>query len=700
MRLPRPWTVAALAALALGCAAVPPAPGSTTTQAPARHPAVEPGSIREATRAPNPEAAPAPTPGAAPAPVPETAPAPIPGAAPAPLPETAPAPNPEAPSVGASTPPAAPAPAGPLGAAPAVPQAGTSTTPAGGAQPPADAVPQPPGAPARASLLPPDLLANLPPPLPPPEPPPDTTPPPAAVSHGDPLDVLWGHRLDFGAGGQPLVTIRIMEGQEAIGLTTLGAARLALRGGDTLSLPAGARLTVRLRDAAPARLDHAPLLAEAGVGDRQALEAARRTWAARGVPVRSRLTGGVYGIAGRVVDTRRELLLADGDRSLAGAQALAAELTGRHGQRVPLHAELVERPRGTLLVFGEAGLLGEADQVVSLEPSGDAGVVVEAVAHGLDGRAAREDRRYRGRLLVTVDAGGTLAAVDALPLEALLRGLVPSEMPAGSPLEALKAQAVTARSNVLAQLGTRHLGDPYVLCAEVHCQAYRGIGAETARTDEAVRATAGEALFGRANRTLVDGVYSAMCGGHGEDAASVWGGQPDPSLRGQPDLPGALAGPWSGGLREEARLRLFLAEPPDAYCRRPAAARKDRFRWERRFTPAELDALTARLGVGSVRALTVLERGVSGRALALRVEGSLGAADVRGELTIRRLLRNLPSSMFVVDREGAETVLRGGGWGHGAGMCQWGAIGRAEAGQGYREILRASFAGAEVARIY
>jgi SpoIID/LytB domain protein len=540
----------------------------------------------------------------------------------------------------------------------------------------------------------------LPPPLPPPEPQPDLTPPPAAVAHGDLLDLLWGHRLDLGAGGQPLVTIRIMEGQEAILLRPLGPARLALRGGATLEVAAGARLTVRLGDAAPALLDHAPLLAEAAMNDRRSLEATRRDWAARGVPVRSRLTGGVYGLAGRVVDNRRELLLADGDRSLAGAQALAGELMRRYGQRVPLHAEPVERPRGRLLVFGEEGLLGEADRALSLEPAGETGAAVEAVSHGLDGKAAREDRRYRGRLLVTVDAGGALAAVNALPLEALLRGLVPSEMPAGSPMEALKAQAVTARSNVLAQIGTRHLGDPYLLCAEVHCQAYRGTGAETARTDAAVRATAGEALFGRANRTLVDGVYSAMCGGHGEDAANVWGGAFDPSLHGQPDLPDELAGLWSGGLQDEARLRVFLADPPDAYCRRPAAATRNRFRWERRFLPADLDALTAPLGVGPVRSLRVLERGVSGRALALRVEGALGAADVRGELTIRRLLRNLPSSMFVVAREGEETVLRGGGWGHGAGMCQWGAIGRAEAGQGYRDILRASFAGAEVARIY
>ncbi|HET9553467.1 MAG TPA: SpoIID/LytB domain-containing protein, partial [Anaeromyxobacteraceae bacterium] len=492
----------------------------------------------------------------------------------------------------------------------------------------------------------------------------------------------------------------IMEGQEAIGLKPLGPARLALRGGVTVDLPAGYRVVVRARDAVPARLDHAPLLAEAPMGDRASLDEARRLWLSRGVAIRSRIVGGVYGIAGRVVDNRRELVLADGDRSLAGAQALADALASRFGQRVPLHAEPVARPAGTLLVSGEEGLLGEADAAVTLAPAGDATMVVEAVSHGLDGKAAREDRRYRGRLLVTVDAEGRLAAVNALPLEELLRGLVPSEMPAGSPLEALKAQAVTARSNVLAQIGTRHLGDPYVLCAEVHCQAYRGTGAETARTDEAVRATAGEALFGRADRTLVDGVYSAMCGGHGEDASAVWGGAPNASLRGQPDLPDDMAGLWAGGLRDEAKLRVFLADPPDAFCRRPAAARKDRFRWERRFAPAELDGLVASLGVGRVRALTVLERGVSGRALALRIGGDAGEADVRGELVIRRLLRNLPSSMFVVDRDGGDWVLRGGGWGHGAGMCQWGAVGRAEAGQGYREILRASFSGAEVARIY
>jgi SpoIID/LytB domain protein len=239
-----------------------------------------------------------------------------------------------------------------------------------------------------------------------------------------------------------------------------------------------------------------------------------------------------------------------------------------------------------------------------------------------------------------------------------------------------------------------------MLCAEVHCQAYRGDGARTARTDEAVRATRGEALFGREDRTLVDAVYSAMCGGHGEDNDHVWGHAPSASLRGRPDLPPEQGVRWARALSDEPRLRAFLAAAPDAYCRKPAAARKDRYRWERRFTPAQLDAAVASMGVGQVRALRVAARGVSGRARVLVVEGSGGRAEVHGELRIRRLLGNLPSAMFVVDRAGDATVLRGGGWGHGAGMCQWGAVGRAEAGHGYREILRAYYSGADVAKVY
>jgi SpoIID/LytB domain protein len=524
-----------------------------------------------------------------------------------------------------------------------------------------------------------------------------------AVDRADPLELLWGHRLEFAGGGEPLVTIRLMEGQREIAFRPLGPGRVVLRGGTAVEVPAGARLTVRARRTAPAAVVHQPLLAEAPVEDRARLDALRARCEEQGVLVLSRVVGGVYGIGGRVVDNRRELLLAVSDGTEAGARAAIADLRERLRARPELHAEVVARPRGTLELRAQAGApLGEADAALWLEVDGDRGFVVEGVEHERSPSArAREDRTYRGRLYVTLDAGGALAAVHGLSLEELLRGLVPSEMPGSSHLEALKAQAVTARSNVLAQIGTRHLTDPFMLCAEVHCQAYRGEAARTARTDEAVRATRGEAIFRRSDRTLVDAVYSAMCGGHGEDNDKVWGNAPNPSLRGRPDLPPGEAARWEGGLSVEARLRAFLAAAPDAYCRRPAAARRDRFRWERRLSAARLDRMVEPLGVGHVRRLAVASRGVSGRARLLEVEGDAGRAEVPGELGIRRLLGNLPSAMFVVDPDGeGGAVLSGGGWGHGAGMCQWGAVGRAEAGQDYRDILRAYYAGAEVARVY
>ncbi|HZY03469.1 MAG TPA: SpoIID/LytB domain-containing protein [Anaeromyxobacteraceae bacterium] len=516
------------------------------------------------------------------------------------------------------------------------------------------------------------------------------------------MDLLWSHRLNFAAGGAPLVTIRLMEGQSEIAFRPLGPGHLRPRGRAEVAVPAGAALRVRLRGARPATLAHFPLLGQFEFRDRAGLEAARRLWEGRGVKVRLRALGGVYGIMGRVIDNRRSLLLADGDGSEAAAGAFADEAGRAWGQRPGIFTDLVAPPGGTLEVLDAAGRrLAEADGAVSLDVEGDAGFVVSRVEHD-PGYAAHgfEDRAYRGRLYATVDAAGRLAAVDALALEELLRGLVPSEMPSSVAPEALKAQAVTARSNVLAQIGTRHLTDPYVLCAEVHCQAYRGEAAQVAATDAAVRATAGEALFSRRDRSLVDAVYHAMCGGHGEDNDAVWGNNPDPNLRGRPDLPAAEVAAWKGGLADEGRLGAFLASGPRAWCARPANGRPDRYRWERRFTRAEVDQVAAPLGTGPVEAMMVLARGVSGRARSLRLQGTQGSALVHGELRIRRLFRNLPSSMFLVRRDGDGWVFRGGGWGHGAGMCQWGAVGRAEAGQDYRLILRSYYSGAEVVRIY
>ncbi|HTP28932.1 MAG TPA: SpoIID/LytB domain-containing protein, partial [Anaeromyxobacteraceae bacterium] len=484
-----------------------------------------------------------------------------------------------------------------------------------------------------------------------PLPQPDQVEQPTWREPDDPLELLWGHRLNFAAGGAPLVTIRLMEGQEEVSFRSRSRARLRPRGSAAVEIPAGDTFRVRLKDALPAALAHYPLLGEAFYADRDRLAEVRRVWERRGVKVLQRFTGGVYGIEGHVVDNRRAVLLADGDGSERFVRNFAEEALARYGDRTQVFTEVVQRPSGRLEVFDGVGTsIALGDALVSLEVDGGGTFTLGRVEHDVGYRAhGYEDRLYRGRLIVTLDSSGRLAAVLAISLEELLRGLVPSEIPAGSPREALKAQAVTARSNVLAQIGTRHLTDPYVLCSEVHCQAYRGEMAQAASTDLAVRETRGEALFGRADRALVDAVYSALCGGHGEDNDAVWPTLPDQSLRGRPDLPAEEVVPWQGaGLKDETKLRAFLAAAPRAWCARAQGAPREKYRWQRRIALPEMDALVAALGVGRVRHLDVTRRGASGRALSLAVSGDSGSSVVEGELRIRRLLGNLPSAMFVV----------------------------------------------------
>jgi SpoIID/LytB domain protein len=535
----------------------------------------------------------------------------------------------------------------------------------------------------------------------------DAGAPPASTASGSSqtqeAPAAW-KRVDVRAG-EPTVPVRLMEGQQEVSFVSRGRVRLVLPGAvETLAeAPAGELLRVRLLNGVAAKRVFRLQLSELAFADKAGLEAQLAIWARRGVPVRVQTLGQVYGIAGKVIDNRRYALLVEEGLSETEARTRTGDFLRRWGVLATLAEEVVVPAHATLEIRQASGaLLGRAADRIHAETLDKSGFDVRQVEHDVGYRAhGLEDRNYRGALVFTVDARGTLAVVNEVALEDLLRGLVPAETFAAAPMEALKAQAVTARGEVLAKVGTRHLADPYLLCSEQHCAVYRGRSGETPSTNAAVEATRGQALFSQQGR-LVDSVYSAVCGGHTEDNEAVWGGVPDPSLRGRPDLLEAVDAVPSARTQPLAFLKADLP----AACRKGRFAQASRYRWERRFAAAELDALLAPLGLGSIRALQVVERGVSGRALLLSLSGEHGATELRGELTIRRAFGMLNSSFFVIsterDAQGTPTawILHGGGWGHGVGMCQTGAIGRADAGQDYRAILRYYFNGAEVVKIY
>ena len=545
-----------------------------------------------------------------------------------------------------------------------------------------------------------------------------------APAPDDPLELLYSRRLAFDAG-QPLITVRVVEGREEMAVTPKGPLTVNVRtpeGLPKLALTDGSpgRWLVRIKGGKPGVGAVWAELEQLRFGDKEGVQLARDEWKGRGVPTRVATVGSVYGIAGHIVDTRRWSVLAEGDATEASAHKQADQLLEKYGVRQSLYRELSSRPSGRIELVSPAGSV-VAEGAGALELRVDGGTLsVEEVEYGMGyAHHGFETRVYPGRLYAAADAEGKLALIAALPMERLVKGVVPSEIFAKAHGEALRAQAVTARGEVLAKVGARHLGDPNLLCSEQHCQVYRGLSAEKRSTDLAVDATRGEALFAQARvgetdpppeategdepeageetvSVLVNSVYSAVCGGYTEDNDVVWGGPPDPSLRGRPDFDPnqRIVKKYADGITD-GLVRKFVSNPVPSYCTLSGMARLDKIRWKKSFTESEVDELCASRGVAHVKSLTVDGRGVSGRARALVIEGEHGqTARVVGELQIRRLFKNLNSGMFVVDHAAGKWTFTGGGWGHGSGMCQTGAIGRAQRGSNYRQILAWYYSGA------
>ncbi|HEX9942241.1 MAG TPA: SpoIID/LytB domain-containing protein [Thermoanaerobaculia bacterium] len=142
-------------------------------------------------------------------------------------------------------------------------------------------------------------------------------------------------------------------------------------------------------------------------------------------------------------------------------------------------------------------------------------------------------KRYRGRILVYLNDRGALNLINELPVEQYLRGVVPSEMGPElyNQLEALKAQAVAARTYTLSNLG-EFAREGYDICATPRCQVYGGMAVEHPLSDRAVAETAGQVLLYKGE--LVDALYSSTCGGHTEDVHVVFPLKAEPYLRGVP----------------------------------------------------------------------------------------------------------------------------------------------------------------------
>lgn len=302
---------------------------------------------------------------------------------------------------------------------------------------------------------------------------------------------------------------------------------------------------------------------------------------------------------------------------------------------------------------------------------------------GTDGRLLLDDREYRGSFFVVPADGGGLTLVNTLDLEQYLLGVVPREIPSLE-FEAVKAQAVAARTYAVGHLGPREaLG--FDFHPTVADQVYGGASAEDAMASRAIAATTGEILVHEGRPIMA--YYHSTCGGRTAAIDEVWNAAPQPYLKSVSD-----------------------AEPGGGYY----CDNSNRFRWTESWSEEQLLETLGRTlvsgdDIDAVQDVRVVERTTSGRVETLRIEADGRTYEVHGDSTRRVLLtaeqhRLLNSSRFELDRDERDgRVVRltahGGGWGHGIGMCQMGAIGRAAAGQDYRRILTSYYRGARVERL-
>ena len=522
----------------------------------------------------------------------------------------------------------------------------------------------------------------------------------------DRSELLYQTKFQFTPENVPVVRVGIVEGVKTVSFVSKGPLVFQPEGEGGAAVRVGRGRTecmASIENSTPAAIRYWVALQRVPAISLGPVREARKHWTALGLKVRTFEQGSVFGFYGRILDNRRVVIVLDESfEDKDAALERMNDIATAQGIDTPeLYEEVVSRPFGRVRIRClNVNASMEFPGMVTVSPSAGKNIRIRDVAfHKLYHSNKSEDRSYRGNIVFTADRDGMLAAVNSVDAETMLKGLVPSEIYVDSPMEALKAQAVVARGELFAKLGNRHTADPYMVCADVHCQSYRGMEREHPRASQAVEETAGMMAF--YDGSLVDSVYSSSCGGHSEAGANVWQGSNHPYLNGVSDVPGER-NLFKGGMTEEA-VRDYIDNPPkDAYCCRSRFG-KSTFRWKKSRSFAQIRTGVKKItgtDIGAFRGLEVMGRGVSGRITRLKVTGDRNIVEIAPELKIRQALGSLKSSAFVWERSKGSIHFRGAGFGHGVGMCQNGAIGMAASGKKYVDILKHYFSGSEVVKIY
>lgn len=295
---------------------------------------------------------------------------------------------------------------------------------------------------------------------------------------------------------------------------------------------------------------------------------------------------------------------------------------------------------------------------------------------------------YRGAILAIKDTDNSLLAVNRVSIEDYLKGVVPAEIGYLDEklIEAVKAQAVAARTYAISHIGkNRDMG--YDVECTVSDQVYKGVSAEYALASRAVEETRGIVAF--FEDIPIDAKYHSTCGGYTSDNENEWQGSPAGYLRAEDDTYGCL----------------FSRK---AYCGKSKHSQwSHSFKKDDFMSMIETNASKIMKIEGRVNRVGIAKKDRHGRVIALALYTNTGKTYTVKGLNIRKLFSVpeapggfLRSRYFRIDEKRGMIVIEGKGFGHGVGMCQYGAMGMAEKGNKYQKILKHYYRGIRLRKLY
>lgn len=336
----------------------------------------------------------------------------------------------------------------------------------------------------------------------------------------------------------------------------------------------------------------------------------------------------------------------------------------------------------------------------------------------LAGHLRLNGKGYRGGIILTGTASGAMDVINVLSLEEYLYGVIPNESPSSWDADALKAQAVCARGFAVTNIN-KHASLGFNVCTTTNCQVYGGLDSETASTNNAVDATRGQVMMH--DGKPIESLFYSSSGGHTANVKNVWGSSVS-YLSGVPDPYEPENSPnhsWSVTLSLEEIESALASSGINVGNVLSLDAKTD------------VDGRTYELTVTGTNGTHTLKRGstyapfaskgvigqkftispISAQSEPLYAAHIYGKAVLAGRAALDAYGQTdtLSDGFYVMSADGVQYyasgepigyTFTGGGWGHGVGLSQYGAMGMANAGFNYVEILTHYYPGTTLGSLY